>query len=104
VLFRSPNAANTDESKVSPYATLPDPLTLKNGKKVTDAKTWWEKRRPEIVEDFDKEIYGRLPKNIPKVSWEVVSVANDTNSHVPAITKKLTGHVDNSSYPSLTVN
>ena len=62
----APNAANTDESKASPYITLPDPLTLENGKKVTDAKTWWEKRRPEIVEHFDKEIYGRLPKHLPK--------------------------------------
>ena len=48
----APNAANTDESKASPYTTLPDPLILNNGKKVTDAKTWWSKRRPEIVEEF----------------------------------------------------
>jgi len=100
----SPNSANTDESKASPFIALPDPLILKNGKKVTDAKTWWEKRRPEIVEDFDKEIYGRMPKNIPKVTWEVVSVTNDTSNQVPAITKKLIGHVDNSSYPSVSVN
>src|SRR5690242_226587 len=100
----SPNAANTDESKASPYTNLPDPLTLNNGKRVTDAKTWWEKRRPEIVEDFDREIYGRMPKSLPKVTWEVVSVVNDTSTHIPAITKKLIGHVDNSSYPSVTVN
>ena len=100
----SPNAANTDESKASPFITLPDPLILKNGKKVNDAKTWWEKRRPEIVEDFDKEIYGRMPTNIPKVTWEVVSITNDTSNQVPAITKKLIGHVDNSSYPSVSVN
>src|SRR6476620_5140804 len=60
----APNAANTDESKASPFITLPDPLILENGKKVTDAKTWWEKRRPEIVEDFDKEIYGPMVFNI----------------------------------------
>jgi hypothetical protein len=100
----APDAANTDESKASPYTTLPDPLILKKGKKVTDAKTWWNERRPEIVEDFDREIYGRLPKNIPKVNWEVVSVSNDTSNHVTAITKKLIGHVDNSAYPSITVN
>jgi len=100
----APNAANTDESKASPYITLPDPLTLENGKKVTDAKTWWEKRRPEIVEDFDKEIYGYVPNNLPKVTWEVVSVTNDTSNHVSATMKKLIGHVDNSSYPSITVN
>ena len=100
----APDAANSDESKASPYTTLPDPLILKNGKKVTDATTWWNKRRPEIVEDFDKEIYGRLPKNIPKVNWEVVSVSNDTSNHVPAITKKLIGRVNNSAYPPITVN
>jgi len=100
----APNAANTDESKASPYTSLPDPLTLKNGGRVTDAKTWWEKRRPEIVEDFDSEIYGRVPNNLPKVTWEVVSATNDTSNHVAAITKKLIGHVDNSAYPSITVN
>lgn len=100
----APNAANTDEAKATPYTTLPDPLVLKNGKKVTDAKTWWNKRRPEIVEAFDKEIYGRLPKNIPHVKWEVVSITADTTHKVPAITKKLIGRVDNSSYPAITVN
>ena len=58
---QAPNAANIDESKASPYTTLPDPLILNNGNKVTDAKTWWNKRRPEIVEYFDREIYGRAP-------------------------------------------
>ena len=100
----APNAANTDESKASPYTSLPDPLILNNGKKVKDAKTWWSKRRPEIVENFDRDIYGRVPRNLPKVTWEVVSVANDTSNHVPAITKKLIGHVDNSSYRAITVN
>jgi peptidoglycan/xylan/chitin deacetylase (PgdA/CDA1 family) len=100
----APNAANTDESKASPYTTLPDPLTLKNHKKVTDAKTWWNRRRSEIVEDFDREIYGRVPKNTPKVNWQVVSVVNDTSQKVPAITKKLVGHVDNSSYPAITAD
>src|SRR5215216_2200580 len=45
---QAPNAANTDESKASPYTTLPDPLILKNGKKVTTAKIWFAARRPEI--------------------------------------------------------
>src|SRR5271169_2897155 len=57
---KSPNAANVDESKVAPYS-LPDPLVLKNGKKVRTAKAWWKQRRPEIVEDFDREVYGRVP-------------------------------------------
>lgn len=100
----APNAANYDESKANPYPNLPDALTLKNGNKVTTAKEWWEKRRPEIVEDFDREVYGRTPKNTPKVNWEVVSVKNDTNNKIPVVVKKLIGHVDNSSYQSVKVD
>ncbi len=98
------NAANYDESKANPIPTLPDALTLKNGKKVKTAKDWWTKRRPEIVEDFDREIYGRMPKNTPKVNWEVTSTARETNGGVEVITKQLLGHVDNSSYPPVTVD
>src|SRR5262245_21227787 len=47
---KAPNAVNYDEAKANPYPKLPDPLVLKNGKKVTSAKTWWDHRRPEIVE------------------------------------------------------
>ncbi|MFI5188168.1 MAG: hypothetical protein ACHQF0_15660 [Chitinophagales bacterium] len=101
---QSPNAANIDESKASPYTALPDPLVLKNGEKVTAAKTWWNKRRPEIVEDFDKEIYGQAPKNTPKVKWEIVKDTMEINGNFKVHTKKLIGHVDNSSYPSINVN
>jgi hypothetical protein len=101
---RSANAANYDESKANPYAKLPDPLRLKNGKKVTTAKMWWNKRRPEIVEDFDREVYGRVPKDAPKVNWEVVRTTKEMNGEVPVITKKLTGHVDKSAFPLVTVN
>lgn len=100
----APNAANYDEAKANPYPNLPDPLKLNNGKPVTTSKLWWSKRRPEIVEDFDREIYGRVPANLPKVTWEVVSTINEKNGDVDVITKKLIGHVDNSSYPSDTVN
>src|SRR5688572_696955 len=93
----APNYANYDESKANPYPNLPDPLLLKNGKKVTSARQWWNQRRPEIVEDFDREIYGRVPKVTPKVKWEVTSTTNETNGDVPIIVKKLVGHVDNSS-------
>jgi (4-O-methyl)-D-glucuronate---lignin esterase len=95
---------NYDESKANPYPNLPDPLVLKNGKKVTDAKTWWTKRRPEIVEDFDREIYGRVPRNVPRVIWEVVSTTPDKNGEFSVIIKKLVGHVDNSSDPAIKVD
>jgi len=101
---QSPNAANYDESKANPYPKLPDPLVLKNGKKVTSAKMWWKQRRPEIVEDFDREIYGRVPNKTPKVRWEVTSTTQEKNGDVPVITKKLVGHVDNASYPAVAVD
>ncbi len=101
---KSPYAANYDESKANSNAPLPDPLLLNDGKKVTTAKIWWSKRRPEIVEYFDREIYGRVPKNVPKVNWEVISTKREMNGDVPVITKKLAGHLDNSSYPPVTVN
>ncbi len=100
----SPNYANYDESKANPYPKLPDPLTLKNGKKVTSAKMWWDQRRPQIVEDFDREVFGRMPKNTPKVNWEVTSTTHEKNGDFAVITKKLVGHVDNSSYPSVKVD
>jgi hypothetical protein len=101
---KAPNAANYDEAKANPYPNLPDALTLKSGKKVKDAKTWWSKRRPEIVEDFDREIYGRMPANTPKVNWELLSVTDTVNGAYPVKVKKLSGHVDNSICPSIKVD
>jgi len=101
---QAPNYANYDESKANPYPDLPDPLVLKNGTKVTTAKMWWEQRRPEIVEDFDREIYGRLPKVMPAVRWEVAKTTEETVGDVPVITKQLVCHVDNSAYPQITVD
>jgi hypothetical protein len=101
---KAPNAANTDESIANPYPDLPDPLVLNNGQKVTSSEMWSELRRPEIKEYFDKEIYGRVPKNTPIVKWEVVSIIKDTIKNIPAITKTILGHIDNSSYPLISVD
>ncbi len=51
---KAPNAANYDEAKANPYPDLPDALVLKNGTKIKTDKEWWNKRRPEMVEDFDR--------------------------------------------------
>jgi hypothetical protein len=101
---QAPNAANYDEAKANPYPDLPDPLVLKNGKKVKTAKVWWSKRRPEIVEDFDREVYGRVPRDTPKVVWEVAGTTQEKNGDVPVIVKRLVGRVDNSAYPAIAVN
>ena len=101
---RQLGSANYDEAKANPYPNLPDPLVMKNGKKVTSAKMWWNQRRPEIVEDFDREIYGRVPKSVPKVTWELTNTTRESVGDVPIVTKTLVGHVDNSSYPAITVD
>jgi hypothetical protein len=101
----APNAANYDPAKANPYPDLPDPLTLKNGQKVTTAEMWWKLRRPEIVEDFEREIVGRVPKNVPKVTWTVVSsVTNGLVGNLAANGKELVGHVDNSAFPAISVD
>jgi hypothetical protein len=101
---KAPTHANYDEALANPYPNLPDILILKNGEKVNTAETWWKQRRPEIVEDLEREVYGRIPADAPKVTWRVEAVTNDTVGSIPVIAKKLTGHVDNSAYPLIDVN
>lgn len=98
----SPDAANREEAKVNDY-TLPDPLLKKNGERVVSKDAWWGQRRPEIVEDFDREIYGRLPENIPGVEWKVVSVKDTVVGNQPIKEKMLLGIVDNSTFPEIKV-
>src|SRR2546421_5820424 len=99
------NSANYDPEKANPFPDLPDPLTLKNGKKVTTVEMWWKERRPEIVEDFEREVFGRVPKNVPKVMWTVVSnITDGLVGKLPASGKQLVGHVDNSACPAISVD
>jgi hypothetical protein len=100
---QDPNFANYDEAKANPFPDLPDPLVLKNGRRVTTASQWWKARRPEIVEDFDREVYGRVPKVTPKVTWEVVSTESAKNADVDILTRQLVGVVDNRSCPDIEV-
>ncbi len=100
----APNHANYDEATANPFPNLPDVLTLKNGKKVTKAKVWWKQRRPEIVEDFEREVLGRIPPNVPKVRWEITKTTQAKVGAYPVIGKQLVGHVDNSSFPAIKVD
>lgn len=101
---KAPNHANYDEALANPYPNLPEVLTLKNGKKVTTADMWWKQRRPQIVEDFEREVYGRVPKNVPKVNWTVKVTDHEFMGFTPVIAKQIIGHVDNSAYPLIDVN
>ena len=100
---KAPNAANYDESKANPFPDLPDPLKLNDGQKVTTAETWWQKRRPELVEMLSKYVYGRVPGELPKVIWTVMAVDREMIGFTPVVVKDLVGQVDNSSYPAIDV-
>lgn len=102
----APNHANYDTTKADPCPQLPDILTLKNGKKVTTPEMWWKQRRPEIIEDYKREVYGRLPANLPKVTWSVKVSDREFifPGFIPVVAKQIIGHVDNSEYPLINVD
>jgi hypothetical protein len=64
---------NYDEAKVPAY-TLPDPLIRADGKRVTTARDWKRHRRPEILELFEREVYGRAPGKPKAMKFETVSI------------------------------
>jgi hypothetical protein len=101
--MQSPTFANYDETKVAPYPPLPELMVTNAGRRVTTAKDWWDVRRPEIVELFDREVYGRMPTTTPKVSWAVTATTEETVGGVPMVKKELVGTVDNSGYPQIAV-
>jgi len=93
----------SDEATANPYKeTMPALMTFKDGTKVTSADQW-PKRRAEIVEDFEREVYGRIPKNVPKVTWEVTKTVEGESGGIPIVTKTLVGRVDNSAFPKIKV-
>ena len=100
----APNHANYDEATANPFPDLPEVLTLKNGKRVTSAPMWWNQRRQEIVEDFDREVLGRVPKSVPRVTWTVSQTVQGMVGSRAVIGKQLVGHVDNSSFPDINVD
>lgn len=98
----APNAANADESKVEPYI-LPELLVFEDGSKA-ETPSAWQERREEIVELFDREMFGRVPENVPGVTWEIVSEKDTLIGDYSATVKELVGHADNSAYPEIEVD
>ena len=99
----APNRANYDEATANPYPELPPVLTLKNGRPVTTADHW-RQRRAEILEDFDREVAGRVPKTAPRIQWTVVKTEQWTLAGRPVVGQALVGRADNSSHPRIAVD
>jgi hypothetical protein len=98
-----PDHANYDEATANPYPQLPDPLTLRSGAKVTTADAWWRERRPEIVADFEREVFGRVPARVPRVDWKAIATREWTLGGRKVVGKQLVGTVDNSAFPAISV-
>ena len=100
---QDPNHANYDEALANPFPKLPEVLTFRNGQKVASVRDWG-RRRAEIVEDFEREVYGRVPRNVPKVTWSVAASDTGTIGGRRVVARQLVGRVDNSGYPAIDVN
>jgi hypothetical protein len=83
--------SNYDEAKVRPY-TLPDPLVTVKGERVASAEEWWKTRRPEVMNFYREQIYGRIPANAPKVTWEVAETDEAARGGA-AVMKKVVGRM-----------
>lgn len=99
-----PGAANYDPAKANPFPDWPAPLVAKDGSPVTTAQQWWQKRRAEIAEDFEREVYGRIPAGVPSVAWSVTETVDTKVGAVPVVARRVVGHVDNASHPAISVD
>jgi hypothetical protein len=96
---QGPTAPNYDESRATPYPELPDALRFRDGRPVRSAADW-RRRRLEILEDFDREVYGRVPANLPAVRWSVVSQSTGDEGGVAVLRKTLHGVVERPGNPA----
>ena len=68
-----PAGYNYDEAKVPEY-TLPDPLVTSMGERVSSAGMWNLSRRPEILQLFETQVYGRSPGKPNDMVFETLSI------------------------------
>ncbi len=90
-----------DSARLGDYTPI-DLLKMKNGKVITTADEWWNKRRPEIVKDIEDQLYGRIPDEtiLPKVTWSVITSSGGTGNSA-YIQKEILGTIDVSRYPQV---
>jgi hypothetical protein len=77
------NYANYDEGKATAKSPVPPLLVMKNGRRIT-TPAQWQKHRAELLEIFDREFYGRVPKaakNI-KVTWEITATTQGMSGNM----------------------
>jgi hypothetical protein len=99
----APNHANYDEALANPFPDLPEPLVCTDGAIVKTKEAWIARRRPEIVELFETEVIGRIPADVPKVTWKVIEEKEIMAGDIPVVEKTLEGIVDNSRCPEIEV-
>jgi len=76
---------NYYEEKVPVY-TLPDVLKTSDGREVNSSSLWNTFRRPEIIEMFRENVYGRVPETPYQQSFKIVNL--DKNALDGAATLK----------------
>jgi cephalosporin-C deacetylase-like acetyl esterase/lysophospholipase L1-like esterase len=93
-----------DERNANRFASsMPQVLHMDDGSEVKSGADW-PKRRAEILEHFEREIYGRIPQNVPRISWRIDEEKKGTIAGVETVSKSLVGHVDNSAAPAIDVD
>lgn len=97
------NAANNDESKANPFTDIPDVLTFDDGTRVRGARDW-PRRRAELLEALSREMYGRVPRNVPGVTWREVRRVSTQVAGRPVLAREFVGRPDSSRAPGITVN
>lgn len=100
----APNAANYDEATSNPYPDLPDPLVMNDGRPVATPEMWKTERRPEIVEAFDTQVYGRAPTHTPDVDWSIMDSREEDVGGRAVLVQQLVGHVDAAEYEDVSVD
>jgi hypothetical protein len=100
-----PNFANYDESKATAKSSVPPLLVMADGRPIT-TPAMWNERRKELLEIFDREIYGRVPDAAKTIAvrWEVTGTTEDVSGAIPTTTRTLVGHVDPTYDPAITVD
>lgn len=93
-----------DNAAVDGWQYTPiDLLSMKDGTPVSTPDDWWNKRRPEIFEAVQEELYGRIPDRAlwPAIEWELGEPVTGTADGVDYVERTVTGNIDTSSYPEL---